>query len=1096
MAKHFITSLTILIVTLLAAPDMLAADRVVTGVVVSSEDSEPLIGASVTVSQSQLKEANSPLKTLGVVTDLDGKFSITIPDAVKQLEIRYVGYNPRTIELVPGLDNYDLQLDRASEVLSDVVVTGYQNIEKRKLTASITKVELDDSKLGSIMTVDQALAGQVAGLSAIPSSGSPGAPMKIRIRGTASLNGTQDPLWVIDGIPVNGTEVPTLEELNDIDNLYQSSIAGLNPADIESITVLKDAAATAIYGTRAANGVIVVTTKKGRSGAPEINFSTRLTYSPRPDIDRLNLLSSDEKVDLELSLLNSDYTYRENKGAVARILANAGMTDVYKTGGWGALPASVQSQINALRAINTDWNDILFRDTFNQEYNLSLSGGNDRATYYTSLGYQEENGNVIGVDMNRLSLTLKTNYNVTRHFKVGASVFVNHRKNNSYITDNDGFTNPVYYSRRANPYQEPYDADGNYIYDTDIQGREDSDLKFNIFEERANTKRVQETTGVTALLDASLRFNDWLRAYTQVGFQLDSSDTESYASAETYAMRKEFYRTSIRGNDGVSASFLPYGGRHIQNKSTNKQLTWKGQLEYSNKFTDSHDLEVMLGTELRKTWYDYFSSTAYGYDPKTLTNKPVMFPNEDWARQFQLHSESVSENAYASFFATGSYTLMNRYTLGASVRFDGSDLYGVAKKYRFLPLYSFSGLWRASDEPWLRESTVINNLAFRASYGIQGNIDKNTSSFVMGNYNNASILPGVTEDVIVLGSAPNRRLRWEKTYTTNAGFDISVIDNAISLTADYYHRKGDDLIALKMLPLETGFMSYMVNWASMRNQGFEVGLATRNIATRNFRWTTNFNLAYNENTVLQETVPSNQTTPSREGYPVNAIFAYKTAGLDENGNVLYLAKDGSKQTAQEFFKLNAAGASTLSAEEQRDLYTYIGSGDPLWTGGFINNFSYRDFDLTVNFAFNLGMYTRIQPSYSNTYFDRGMNTNRDILDRWTSSNPTGTLPALMPEDTTSPVYSYYAQYGNAYSMLDTWVKKSDYFRLQSLRLAYNIPPSVLKPLRMSILTVAFEARNLWVFGSNYKNFLDPETMGNPFAQPIPKTYTFSLNLKF
>ncbi|MDE5692991.1 MAG: SusC/RagA family TonB-linked outer membrane protein, partial [Duncaniella sp.] len=529
---------------------MFAADRVVTGVVVSSEDSEPLIGASVTVSQSQLKEANSPLKTLGVVTDLDGKFSITIPDAVKQLEIRYVGYNPRTIELVPGLDNYDLQLDRASEVLSDVVVTGYQNIEKRKLTASITKVELDDSKLGSIMTVDQALAGQVAGLSAIQSSGSPGAPMKIRIRGTASLNGTQDPLWVIDGIPVNGTEVPALEELNDIDNLYQSSIAGLNPADIESITVLKDAAATAIYGTRAANGVIVVTTKKGRSGAPEINFSTRLTYSPRPDIDRLNLLNSDEKVDLELSLLNSDYTYRENKGAVARILANAGLTDVYKTGGWGALPASVQSQINALRAINTDWNDILFRDTFNQEYNLSLSGGNDRATYYTSLGYQEENGNVTGVDMNRLSLTLKTNYNVTRHFKVGASVFVNHRKNNSYITDNDGFTNPVYYSRRANPYQVPYDADGNYIYDTDIQGREDSDLKFNIFEERANTKRIQETTGVTALLDASLRFNDWLRAYTQVGFQLDSSDTESYASAEPYAMRKEFYRTSIRGNEG------------------------------------------------------------------------------------------------------------------------------------------------------------------------------------------------------------------------------------------------------------------------------------------------------------------------------------------------------------------------------------------------------------------------------------------------------------------------------------------------------------------------------------------------------------------
>ena len=1085
-----------MLITMVSPALASAADRVITGVVLSSEDSEPLIGASVTVPQSVLKDAGSTLKSLGVVTDIDGNFTLSIPENVTKIECRYIGYNPRTIELVPGVNHYDLQLDRASEMLSDVVVTGYQNIEKRKLTAAITKVDLDDAKLGSVMSVDQALAGQVAGLSAIQSSGSPGAPMKIRIRGTSSLNGAQDPLWVIDGIPVNGTEVPSMDELKDIDNLYQSSIAGLNPADIESITVLKDAAATAIYGTRAANGVIVVTTKKGSQGAPAINFSARLTYSPRPDIDRLNLLTASEKVDLELDLLNTPYNYRENKGGVARILNQAGMMETYKLNGWDALPANVQNSINALRGINTDWNDILFRDTFNQEYNLSLSGGTDKATYYTSLGFQDENGNVTGVDMSRLSLTLKTNYNVTRHFKVGASLFVNHRKNNSYLTDNDGFTNPVYYSRRANPYQVPYNEDGDYVYDTDIQGREDSDLKFNIFEERANTKRVQENTGITALLDASLRFTDFLKAYTQVGFQMDHADTQSYASGETYAMRKEFYRTEIMQSNGDRASFLPYGGRHIQNKSTNKQLTWKAQLEYNDKYGTDHELEVMLGTELRKTWYDYFSSTAYGYDPKTLTNKPVIFPNETWARQFPLHAESVSENAYASFFATASYTFKSRYTLGGSVRFDGSDLYGVAKKYRFLPLYSVSGVWRASDEPWLRESTFVNNLSLRASYGIQGNIDKNTSSFVMGNYNNASILPGVTEDVIVLGSAPNRRLRWEKTHTANAGFDISVIDNAISLTGDYYYRKGNDLIALRMLPLETGFMSYMVNWASMRNQGFELGLATRNIATRNFRWTTNFNLARNENTVLQETVPSNQTTPSREGYPVGAIFAYKTAGLDSEGYPLFLNKQGEAVTAKEFFKLNNAGASTLTAEEQRDLYTYMGSSDPLWTGGFINNFSYRDFDLTVNFAFNLGLYTRIQPSYSSTWFDRGMNVNRDILDRWTSTNTDTNLPALLPDNGyRAAEYKNYSEF-QTYSMLDTWVKKNNYFRLQSLRLAYNIPPKVLAPLHMDILTLAFEARNLWVFGSSYKNSLDPETMGNPYAQPIPKTYTFSVNVKF
>ncbi len=1073
-----------------------AAERTITGVIVSADDHEPLTGASVTVSDTQLKKAGSKKKALGVLTDIDGNFSIEIPAGVTEIECRYLGYNPRTIVLVDGVNNYDIVLDPAAVALTDVVVTGYQTIERRKLTASISKLEMDDSKIGSVMSIDQALAGQVAGLSALQTSGSPGAPMKIRIRGTASLNGTQDPLWVIDGVPINGTDIPSMEDLNDIDNLQQTSIAGLNPSDIESITVLKDAAATAIYGTRAANGVIVVTTKSGKAGKPEINFSTRLTYSPKPDIDRLNLLNSSEKVDLELSLLNTDFTYRENKGAVARILNNAGMMDLYKSGGWNALPADVRNSIDALRGINTDWNDILFRDTFNQEYNLSISGGNEKATYYTSLGYQDEKGNTPGVDMNRLNLTLKTSYRLSRKFKVGASVFVNRRKNNSYLTDNDGFTNPVYYSRRANPYQLPYDTEGNYVYDTDIQGREDSDLKFNVFEERANTDYTLENTGLTALLDADLRFTDFLKATTQVGFQLDQSETQTYAGAETYAMRKEFYRTEILGADGVRASFLPYGGRHLQSKSTNKQVTWKAQVEYSDDFGENHELEGMVGTEIRKTWYDYFSSTAYGYDRKTLTSKPVIFPNESWARTFPLHAESVSENAYASFYATASYSYLHRYTLGGSVRFDGSDLFGVDKKYRFLPLYSFSALWRASEEPFLRESTFLNNLAFRASYGIQGNIDKNTSSFVMGNYNNISILPGVTEDVIVLGNPPNRRLRWEKTYTANAGFDISVLDNAISLSADYYYRKGQDLIALKMLPLETGFMSNMVNWASMRNQGVEVAIATRNIANRNFRWTTNLNIAYNENKVLQETVPSNQTTPSREGYPVNAIFAYKTAGLDSEGLPLFWTKDGNKVTAQELLKLNAAGASTLSAEDQRGLYSYIGSGDPLVTGGFINNFSYRDFDLTVNFAFNLLMYTRIQPSYSMTWFDRGMNTNHDILDRWTPSNPNATLPALMPDNgNRSAEYTQYAEF-SLYSMLDTWVKRSDYCRLQSVRLGYNIPPRLLAPAGISTLTVAFEARNLWVFGSNYRNFLDPETMGNPFAQPIPKTYTFSLNLRF
>lgn len=1094
--KHLITKSLLMAILVTVLPAVAAtAQRSISGVIVSSEDKEPLIGASVAVSETQLKKAGSTAKTLGTVTDVDGRFAITLPKGVSEIECRCIGYNPRTIMLVDGLDTYDIVLDPSSVVLSDVVVTGYQAIERRKLTASITKMDIDDSKIGSIMNIDQALAGQVAGLSAIQSSGTPGAPLKIRIRGTSSLQGTQDPLWVIDGVPMNGTEMPSTDELKDIDNLYQSSIAGLNPSDIESITVLKDAAATAIYGTRAANGVIVITTKSGKQGKPQVSFSTRLSYSPKPDIDRLNLLSSQEKVGLELDLLRSGFNYRENKGEVSRILQRAGLLEAYKSGSLTSLPAAVQAEINALAASYTDWNDILFRDTFSQEYNLSVSGGGDKATYYTSLGYQDEKGNVPGVSMNRFNIVLKTNYRLSEKLKVGASVFANRRKSDSYLTDNDGFTNPVYYSRRANPYQQPYDKDGNYVYDTDIQGREDSDLKFNVFEERNNTDYTQETTGLTALLDADLRFTDWLKAVTQVGFQYDQTDTQSFASKETYAMRKEFYRTEIMGNDGVRKTFLPDGGRHLQSKSTSKQINWKAQIEFSKRLAPDHELEAMVGTEIRKTWYDYFSSTAYGYDRKTLTSKPVIFPNESWARTFPLHTESVLENAYASFYATASYSLLRRYTLGASVRFDGSDLFGVDKKYRFLPLYSFSGLWRISDEAFLRDATAVNNLAVRVSYGILGNIDKSTSSFVMGDYNNASILPGVSEDVIVLGTPPNRRLRWEKTHTANAGIDVGLFDNILNLSADAYYRKGNDLIALKMLPLETGFTSTMVNWASMRNRGVEFAVSTRNISNKDFRWTTNLNIAYNENTVLQETVPFNQTTPSREGYPVNAIFAYRTAGLDADGYPLFLNKAGEKVTAKELLKLNAAGASTLTAAEQRDLYTYMGSGDPLWTGGFINNFYYRDFDLSVNLAFNLDMYTRVQPSYNSVWFDRGMNTNRDILNRWTPANTSSTLPALMPEGYRNDERTQYGEF-TLYSMLDTWVKRCDYFRLQSVILGYNIPTPVVARMGLSSVRVAFEARNLAAFGSSYHNFLDPETMGNPFAQPIPKSYTFNLQVKF
>lgn len=1065
-----------------------AQKRGITGVVMDGAfKGEVLTGATIKI--------NDAKGVSGTVTDHEGKFFLSITPDVKVLTVNYMGYEEQNVVLRSGVNNYTITLHPINQNLAEFVVTGYQQIDRRKLTSAVTTVNISEETVGAVKNIDQALAGQVAGLSAVSTSGAPGAPMKIRIRGTSSINGVQEPLWVLDGIPMEGNEIPAIDNLNDIDEIYQTSIAGLNPSDIENITVLKDAAATAIYGARAANGVIVITTKKGKEGRPVVNFSSKLTYSPTVDIDRLNLLNSDEKVGLELDLLSSGYGYRAHKGGVANILDELGEYEEYKAKGWDGLSEQAKQRINRLRSINTDWNDILFRDVFNQEYNISVSGGSEKAHYYASAGSYTEQGTVKGVENNRYNVTLKTDYKLNSKLTVGASVFANQRKQQSYMTDAAGFTNPVYYSRMANPYFEPYDADGNYIYDKNVQGRESEVPDFNIFEERANTSKERIDRSAMVLFDAILKFNSHLKLTTQFGLQYDNYTLTRYAGHDTYAMRKvkEYGTFTI---DGEKKCIFPDGGMNKKTEGHTDQWTWKAMLEWNRRFNDIHDLELMAGTEIRHSETETITTTAYGYDNRTLTTQPVLFPSESIAQRYPLYTEGHTENAYASWFATGSYTLLYRYTLGGSIRFDGSDVFGVAKKYRYLPLYSVSGMWRAKEEWYLQKVNWIDELSLRASYGLQGNIDKNTSPYLIGTFDKTSVLPGHIEDIISAENAPNPNLKWEKTRNVNAGLNLELFRNRLRVNVDYYYRRSIDLISSKQLPLETGFASTTINWASMENKGWEVAISTTNIKTKDFKWTTMLNLGFNTNKILDETVAENSTFPSREGYPIGAVFAYKTAGLDSDGYPLFVGKDGTKQTASEFFRLNRFGASTLSAEEQRDLYTYMGSSEPECSGGLINTFEWKNWSLNVNFAFNLGMKVRVQPSYSPTYYDRGLNTNKDILNRWTATNTTSSLPALMTSGSArSDEYTHYSEY-NTYSMLDIWVREQNYCRLQSLRLGYRIPKKVLTSLGVNSASVSFEARNLFVIASDYNNYLDPETMGNPYAQPITKSFIFGLNVGF
>lgn len=1106
---------TLILLPLLAAQIALAQEKkTITGKIEDENTSGVIVGASVKI-ETQSVSTKTDLEgiiesvSVGTVTDKSGKFILEIPADTKSVLISYPGYESRIIQISEDKTNYTVRLiPEVSDKnkIQEVIITGYQKIEKRKQTSAVSTVKMDNISQAGVASVDQMMAGQIAGVVVTPETGAPGSPAKIRIRGTASLSGPQDPLWVIDGLPLEGNDVPNFSDKDNIDQLQNFSIAGLNPNDIEDITILKDAAATAIYGARAANGVISITTKKGKKGAMKLNFSADTFVTARPDFDRLNLLNASEKVDLELILASrADLTYRADKGEVMRILMKNSQLDAFRNGGLGALNTFTRQQIDGLRNNNTDWGKLLYRNAINKQYGLSLSGGSDRSDYYFSLGYYDEEGTTIGTGFKRYNLTLKNNYKISDKLNAGISIFGTHSERESFVTDADASISPINYSRNANPYLTPYNADGSYRYDQDIDGFENRYIPFNFLEERNNTSYTLKNLSLKAIFDLEYKITKDLKITSQLGMQYDSNKTEKFAAGNTYFTRKMKEGTRYY-KDGAYRYFLPDGGVKQNWDNDFFQYNWKLQAAYSTRINSVHEIDLMAGTEIRKTDDNTTVTRAFGYDSTTRRATAIVFPTSSFAaeRKYETYREMPPiENAYASMFATASYTYDQKYTFFGSVRYDGTNLFGVNKKYKYLPIWAVSGSWLVTKENFMKDLTAVSNLRLRASYGLQGNIDRNTSPFFIGEYFDATILPGNKENIINVTSPPNDKLRWEKTTNMNLGLDLGMLKNRISFTADVYSRKGTDMISMKETPLETGFEYTMMNWGSLTNKGFELALSTRNIDKENFKWTTIINFAHNKSRVLSEQPRDNALLPSREGLPVNAVFALKTAGMDENGNPMFW-RGNEKIKAEDFFKLYDVYAdflpgqlvdTKLSNAELRGLFTYIGDRDPKFTGGIINTFKVRNFDLTISAAFNLKQTVMQTPSYRGMDLDRGRNYTKDIYQAGT------TLPGITsPDMESNPGWmanKWFADNrSNAYSLLDVWAKEISYVRISSIRLGYTLPKEFTNPMGISSLRLSVEGRNLFVFSNGYKGYFDPETYGNIYAQPITKSVTVGFNVSF
>ncbi|MNS23487.1 TonB dependent receptor [compost metagenome] len=1095
---------------------------IIKGQVMAQDDKLPIPGASVYVDKSTVGQRTGvpgvvENSAIGTITDSEGRFTLSVPKGTEFLTVSFLGFNSRRVPVLnkPYVVVY---MESVRSELTEVIVTGYADIQKRKNTTSSAKIEYQDVRQGGVAGIDQMLQGQIAGVSVSPLNGGPNAASKIKIRGTVSLQGTQDPLWVIDGLPIEGTSLPlNLLDKNNIDELRNLPIAGINSDDIADITILKDAAATAIYGARAANGVIVITTKKGKNGPMLVNFNANTFISERPDFGKLNLMDASQKVNWELDLAKrSDLTFRDDKGAVARILSKSGELATYRQNGFSALSQQTQRAINNLKNVQTNWGNELYQTTINQQYGVNISGGNDRADYYFSAGYYNEKGTTIGTGFERYNATLKTNFYLTKKFTTGISLFGTTSERNAYLTETDVFTNPSYYVRNVNPYLAARNADGSYLYDADANGFEDRYVPFNILEERANNHNTLSNQSLKGIVDMEYKIIPELSLKTQLGLQFENIDAEKFGDQNSYFTRK--WREKTRRYNSSTKKYeyyLPVGGIIQNSEGSTFQYNWKSMVEFTKTFNHKHEIEAMVGSELRKTNDELINTKGFGFNPQTLTTQPIMFPNADAANNadFRAYQKTKLQNAFASFFSTVSYTYARRYTVFGSLRYDGSDLFGVDPKYRYLPIWSVAGAWNAKEEDFLKSAKWLSSLRVRGSYGIQGNLDKSTSPFVVGSYNNVSVLPGSNEQIINVLSPPNSKLRWEKTATINGGVDLGLVDNRVQITFDYYNRNSSDLIGLQSLPLENGFEFTNANWARVNNRGIELSISTRNIRSNNFEWSTDFNIAQNKSKVERVQIRETDWTPSKEGYPVDAVFVIKTAGLDKNGLPLFQKKDGSVVTMEEFYKLydqyaeifpGEISASALNNAEYRDLFTYAGNRDPKFVGGLTNRFRLGNFDLAIAASFTLKQLMTRSIPYNPAEIDRGHNYTTDVLNAWTSKNTNTSLPAIFGRDSYNGDRWMAQQFlsatgtdpGRSFPLLDIWTKEMSYVRLSSLRLGYTLPTSLASKIKANSLRLSVEGRNLFVFSSDYDGFFDPETYGNIYAQPLSRSISFGVNVTF
>lgn len=1034
--------------------------------------------------------------TIGVSTDGNGKFRLEVASADSLvLVFSFVGMETKEVAYW-GETELNVVMKEKDAKLDEVVVTGYQQIEKRQLTSAVSSVKTEDLNMIGATSIEQMLQGQLAGLSVINISAAPGAAPKIRVRGTATITGNADPLWVLDGVMLENSVPISVAELNspDVMNMFNSAIGGINPSDIESITVLKDASATAIYGTRAANGVIVVTTKKGkRDGGFNISYQHTSSVSLRPSYDDFDLLNSQERVELTQQCYDDGL----------RVSGVVGMENLMQQYGLGNLSLEEYKQkVRELETRNTDWFKILFRNAYTQTHNLSISGGTEKMDYYVSMSYNGEQGADKISEYKNYGGLAKMNAELFKGVRLGTTLQVGRRDRESYHTSID----PFMYAVRTSRTIPLYDENGDYFfYKKSVGGY----YLFNILFEQENTKRESTQTDLKGIVNLTVNL------YKGLKYNGLFSYSSSHSASIDYAKEQSAYVANLRGYDfgnpteeELAETPLPFGGVYNETDYEQRTSLIRNGLEYKGHIGDDLSIDGMLGQEFRTTKYRGLTTQNYGYmhDRGNIFYEPSL--GESTGHLFRnMVIRNVPERSYISYYGVLSAMYKDRYVINGNIRFDGSNLFGSNPKYRYLPLWSVSAKWIVSNENFLAGVSMLNDLAIRASYGLRGNIVEDSSPQIIA----SALPPNKFNDLLEMkiDQAPNPDLKWETTSSLNVGLELSMLNNRLSVDVDYYRDASRDLIASKDVSAVTGFLNKYVNYANVKNQGVDIAVSGYIIRSKQVSWMSSLNLGYVKNKVTKSNItPQAQNlvksvyTPGEVylGKPVNGMFSYRFAELDVDGMPLFYDQDNNKLNAGDT-ELPTAVFSNI------ENLKYEGTRDPILTGGFNNVIKYKEFTLSFLFSFGLKNVIRLPEYAYNSSPSDDQNANRRIMERWRKPGDEATkvIPCLSGGSGyfTTADGTYYTT--GLFNQSQVTVVPGDYLRLRNVMLEYRLPRQLVQKIviggcSLGGISLKLQAQNLFVLADRRLKGYDPETINYTTtaygSQPLPTSFTLGLNVNF